>query len=83
MASPRPSPYADSPQFRAGRFRNAMPLPTTVMTLREQLGLMWAMVFGKPRTTVPAAPLPVQPLTRAQLLPRRIAACTGWAIPHC
>ncbi|TQU75764.1 hydrolase, partial [Xanthomonas perforans] len=38
MASPRPSPYVDSPQFRAGRFRNAMPLPTTVMTLREQLG---------------------------------------------
>ncbi|MBV6865123.1 MULTISPECIES: MBL fold metallo-hydrolase [Xanthomonas] len=68
MASPRPSPYVDSPQFRAGRFRNAMPLPTTVMTLREQLGLMWAMVFGKPRTTAPSAPLPVQPLTRAQLL---------------
>ncbi|NIJ86607.1 L-ascorbate metabolism protein UlaG (beta-lactamase superfamily) [Xanthomonas arboricola] len=68
MASSRPSPYADSPQFRGGRFRNALPLPTTALSLRKQIGLIWTFLFDKPSTTVPSAPLPVQPLTRAQLL---------------
>lgn len=68
MASSRPSRYAASPQFRDGRFRNAVPLPTTVLSLREQIGLMWRFFFDKPSTTVPSTPLPVQPLTRAQLL---------------
>ncbi|WP_372159300.1 MBL fold metallo-hydrolase [Xanthomonas arboricola pv. pruni] len=68
MASSRPSPYADSPQFRGGRFRNALPLPTTALSLRKQIGLIWTLLFDKPSTTVPSVPLPVQPLTRAQLL---------------
>ncbi|MEB2258924.1 hydrolase, partial [Xanthomonas campestris pv. campestris] len=68
MAPPRPSPYAASPQFRGGRFRNVLPLPTVTLSLREQIGLLWTVLFAKPSTTVPSAPLPVQPLTRAQLL---------------
>lgn len=83
MASSRPSRYAASPQFRDGRFRNAVPLPTTVLSLREQIGLMWRFFFDKPSTTVPSTPLPVQPLTRARCWPRPTAACIAWAIPPC
>ncbi|MBB4132952.1 MULTISPECIES: MBL fold metallo-hydrolase [unclassified Xanthomonas] len=68
MASSRLPPYADSPQFRGGRFRNVQPLPTVRLSLRERIGLLWAFAFNKPSGTVPSTPLPVQPLTRAQLL---------------
>jgi L-ascorbate metabolism protein UlaG (beta-lactamase superfamily) len=58
--------YTASPQHRGGRFRNPVPTPPT--GLAKSLKLIWNVLLNKPRTTVPAAPIEVQPLTRAQLL---------------
>jgi len=58
--------YATSPQHRGGRFRNPVPTPPTGLV--KSLRLIWNMLLHKPRTTVPAAPIQVQALTRAQLL---------------
>lgn len=62
------SPHAASPQFRDGRFRNAVPTATSTLGLIPTLRLMWDFLFNKPAHTVPSLPLPVLPLTRAQLL---------------
>ena len=64
----RPPSYADSPQYHRGRFRNAVPTATASLGLFPTLRLMWQFLFDKPANTVPSAPLPVLPLTRAQLL---------------
>ncbi len=60
--------YADSPQHRDGRFRNAVPTATSSLGLWASLKLMWEFAFNKPAGTVPTQPLPVLPLTRAELL---------------
>jgi L-ascorbate metabolism protein UlaG (beta-lactamase superfamily) len=63
-ASPTASP--ESPQQRNGRYHNVVP--------RVQLGLLktvaigWEFLTGKSDTTVPRVPIPVRPLTRAELL---------------
>lgn len=73
--SGRPHPYRDSPQYRAGRFRNAAPdTPTTSLGLLGSLRLMWDFFFNKPAYTVPAAPLPVAPLPVAPLTPAQLLA---------
>ncbi len=58
--------YAASPQSREGLFHNPRPagpgeMPTS--TLRA----FWDVFFNKPAGTVPAAPLPIHRLTRAEL----------------
>lgn len=65
---PRHAPlgdYADSPQSAAGRFRNTTPKPANVPEPGAKV--MWDFFFNKPKNTVPAAPVPVQRLTRAEL----------------
>lgn len=60
--------HAASPQYRHGRFRNTVPTATSALGFFPTLRLMWDFLFNKPAHTVPARPLPVLPLTRAQLL---------------
>jgi L-ascorbate metabolism protein UlaG (beta-lactamase superfamily) len=48
-----------------GAFRNAAPRHT--LGVRKTLGLIWRMLTGKPPTTVPDRPIPVQPLDAAAL----------------
>ncbi|HVJ37015.1 MAG TPA: MBL fold metallo-hydrolase [Stenotrophomonas sp.] len=65
---PRHAPlggYADSPQSAAGRFRNTTPKPANVSEPGAKV--MWDFFFNKPKNTVPAAPIPVQRLTPADL----------------
>lgn len=57
--------YPQSPQFAGGRFRNIHPRPA--QGPQPGAKVMWDFFFNKPRNSEPAAPLPVQPLTRAQL----------------
>ena len=57
--------FGDSPQHDGERFRNFRPRPAE--SLRKTLGLAWTVLFNKPRGTAPAAALPVETLTRAQL----------------
>ncbi|MEE7545846.1 hydrolase [Xanthomonas sp. Kuri4-1] len=65
----RRSRYADSPQHRDGRFRNAAATPVTPsLGLLGNLRLIWTFLFDKPADTAPAVPLPVEALTRAALL---------------
>ena len=56
----------ESPQRHDGKFRNPVQMHTlgTAATLK----LMWTFFFDKPDSTVPAAAVPVQALTSAQLL---------------
>ncbi|WUR13533.1 MBL fold metallo-hydrolase [[Empedobacter] haloabium] len=54
-----------SPQIQDGRFRN--PARMHRAGLRKTLGIMWKMLTEKPADSVPAAPLPVQALSRADL----------------
>lgn len=54
-----------SPQHDGTRFRNVRPRP--VEGLAKSLGIVWNMLFRKPRGTVPAGMLPVHALSRAAL----------------
>jgi hypothetical protein len=72
--------FPESPQYRDGKFRNALPRPA--MGLRDGLEIWWTFLFNKPKGTVPAHPIPVQPLDRATWMLRRIAACSGWGTPR-
>ena len=58
--------YGDSPQQHNGKFRN--PVAPPVAGFANTAKLIWDMLFNKPATTVPAGSIPVQTLTRAQLL---------------
>jgi len=60
------APYADSPQWRAGKFRNAA--PRHALGALKTAAVMWRFLFGKPASTVPARPIPVQALSQAELL---------------
>ncbi|MES2128873.1 MAG: MBL fold metallo-hydrolase [Pseudomonadota bacterium] len=55
-----------SPQFSGGKFRNAKTFQR--LGLGEQLKLAWTFAFHKPAHTVPRGAIPVQALTRVQLL---------------
>ncbi|OBU64158.1 MBL fold metallo-hydrolase [Stenotrophomonas maltophilia] len=57
--------FPDSPQYRDGKFRNALPRPA--MGLRDGAEIWWTFLFNKPKGTVPAHPIPVKPLDRATL----------------
>jgi L-ascorbate metabolism protein UlaG (beta-lactamase superfamily) len=63
--SPRIDPYQASPQRNGERFRN--PVAPPKQRLGKTLGIIWNALFNKPSGTRPAASVPVQPLTRAQL----------------
>lgn len=56
---------SDSPQHDGRRFRNVEPRPA--QGLRKTLGIVWNMLFNKPRGSVPSNTLPVDALTREQL----------------
>lgn len=58
----RPQPST----FVAGKFRNSRPIKRS--SLFESLAIMWKFMTAKPATTVPRGAIPVQALTRAQLL---------------
>ena len=58
--TPEPSRQAE------GVFRNHAPVQRE--GVRKMLRIMWNMIFHKPRNTRPAAAIPVQPLTRADLI---------------
>jgi len=55
-----------APQRHEGKFRN--PVKMHKMGLLKTLGIMLRVIFDKPADTVPARPIPVHALTRAQLL---------------
>ena len=57
--------YAQSPQSVGGRFRNIHPRPANAP--QPDAKVMWDFFFNKPKDTEPAAPLPVQRLTPADL----------------
>ncbi|NVD96960.1 MBL fold metallo-hydrolase [Massilia sp. BJB1822] len=58
--------YTDSPQQKEGKFRN--PVAMNQMGLRKALGIWWKFAFDKPAGTVPTQAIPVQTISRAQLL---------------
>ena len=58
--------YPESAQFRHQRFRNEV--SREPMTLRQGLAVWRDFIFNKPAGTVPDRPIPVQPLTQADLL---------------
>ena len=58
--------YQDSPQRRDGKFRNEA--PRQALGLFKTLGVMWRFMVGKPADAVPARPIPVRPLSQAELL---------------
>ena len=57
--------YSASPQFVNGRFRNVHPRPAHAS--QPSAKVLWDFFFNKPRNAEPAAPLPMQPLTRHML----------------
>ncbi|MBB3834141.1 L-ascorbate metabolism protein UlaG (beta-lactamase superfamily) [Xanthomonas arboricola] len=62
-----PLPYASSPQFRHGRFRNALPTTLSTPGVLAGLRLLWQVLFNKPARTVPSQALPIVPLTATDL----------------
>jgi L-ascorbate metabolism protein UlaG (beta-lactamase superfamily) len=68
MLQPKIADYAASPQFQAqdGRFHNPRP-PGPGDLPESTLRVWWNFFFNKPADTVPAAPVPVRRLTRAEL----------------
>jgi len=54
-----------SPQHDGERFRNVRPPPA--QRIGKTLRIIWNALFNKPRHTVPAGSLPVDPLVREQL----------------
>jgi L-ascorbate metabolism protein UlaG (beta-lactamase superfamily) len=55
----------ESPQRRDGKFRNVA--PRSRPGLRKTFAIAWRVLTQKPDTTVPRAPIPVQPLDAATL----------------
>ena len=59
--------HTESPQFVDGKFRNKA--PRHKMGFAKTVSVFWNFIVGnKPADTVPSQPIPVQPITRAQLL---------------
>lgn len=57
--------HPQSPNWADGRFRNLVPKPSDVP--EPGIRVMWDFFFNKPANTVPARPVPVRTLTRAEL----------------
>ena len=66
MTSCQTFSYANSPQAGQNKFENPRPRPA--LGLAKTLGIYWDFLFNKPANTVPAAPMPVRPLSREALL---------------
>src|SRR4051794_39741677 len=60
------TPYPQSGQFADGKFRN--PVVLREPGFAKTVGILWRFLFDKPADTAPAQPIPVQALTKAQLL---------------
>src|SRR5207249_4387249 len=58
--------HTPSSQHRDGQFRNRDPMQR--VGLWKSLQIMWRFAFHKPAGTVPARPIPVQAISREQLL---------------
>lgn len=56
---------ASSPRQRDGKFYNAV--PRQAIGFAKTFGIAWRVLTQKPDTTVPRAPIPVQPLSAAAL----------------
>ncbi len=64
-----PSPvHTDASRTHAGKFRNVVPAPAKDTSLLKSMQLAWKFAFDKPAHTVPVGDIPVQPITRKQLL---------------
>jgi len=63
----RPPEVRDGARYHDGRFRNTAPASPR-KSLRENLALIWRVLFRKPSSTTPAQALPVHAVSRAQLL---------------
>lgn len=62
----QPPAYIQSPQYREGRFFNVKARP--VRSLMESAELWYSFFFAKPAGTTPDRTIPVQTLSRAELL---------------
>jgi len=73
-------PVADpaSPQHQDGRYRNVV--PRQPLGLAKTARLAWTFLTGKPDSTVPDRPIPVQPLSTADLLAAPDASL--WRLGH-
>jgi L-ascorbate metabolism protein UlaG (beta-lactamase superfamily) len=60
-----PVAHAPSPQQPDGKFHNVV--PREAPGFAKTLAIAWRFLTGKPDTTVPRAPIPVQPLSAAVL----------------
>jgi len=60
-----PAAHAQSPQQRDGKFHNVV--PREAPGFARTLAIGWRFMTGKPDTTVPRTPIPVQRLTAATL----------------
>lgn len=60
-------PQPQASQYRDGKFRNTAKAPAK-KSLRENLGIIRRVLFDKPALATPAHAIPVQALSRAQLL---------------
>lgn len=60
-----PAAYTQSPQQRDGKFRNVA--PREAPGFGKTLSILWRVATEKPDTTVPSAPIPVQPLSAQAL----------------
>jgi L-ascorbate metabolism protein UlaG (beta-lactamase superfamily) len=67
-----------SPQWQHGRFRNPVRMHRT--SLRKMLGILWRSLFHKPADTVPAAPIPLQAMSRAAI--EAAPDNTVWRLGH-
>lgn len=61
-----PTAHPQSPQQHEGRYRNAV--PRQPLGFKKTLAIGWQFLTGKSAATVPDRPIPVQPLTAADLL---------------
>ncbi|THF65957.1 hydrolase [Pseudothauera nasutitermitis] len=66
MLQPEIGDYSSSPQSRDGRFHNPRP-PGPGDLPESTLRVWWNFLFNKPAGTVPASPVPIHRLTRAEL----------------
>ena len=68
MQSPPTVPQTTSPQAEGGKYRNVTLEKKEEGGFFKTLGLAWKFAFDKPKHTVPEGDIPVQIITRAQLL---------------
>lgn len=69
LIAPSPTaPHHASPQALGGKYRNITPQQQSTGGFIKSLRLAWKFAFDKPKHTVPEGDIPVQPITRAQLL---------------